>query len=228
MEITWKTLADYILKGIVFILAVSILFGIGGFVYTKYFMDPTYSANVKFYASGEESNTQSLNYSQSVAPQYIEFLNVVEFFEMVAQDLHQETGAVLSPAVIRDSVQFSTIVQETTTFYVTVTVSDPNLAYNIARSIAVTAPARVKQFENVGALEVISNPVVPAAPTGPSLLRNTALFFLIGFLLSAAIVVLREMMDNRLRNAEEIPELFGIPVFGVVPDFSEKEQKGGR
>ena len=69
MEITFKNVVEWILKGISFVLAVSILFAAGAFVYNKYFMDPVYSTEVKFYASGLETN---VSVQRSVASQYKE------------------------------------------------------------------------------------------------------------------------------------------------------------
>lgn len=227
MEISLKNIFDYLMKGIAFILIVSILFGLGGFLYTKYFVDPTYSASVKFYASGTDTNT-SESYARSVAPQFIEFLNVAEFYETVSQDLLAQTGSDISPRSIESCIQFSTVVEDTSTFYATVTGTDAVTVYNVARSVAKLAPDQVGGFENAGVLEVISNPSMPSAPTGPNILKQTILFLLIGFCLSATGVVAKELLDNRIKGPEEITEIFHLPVLGVVPEFGQNDKKGGR
>ena len=228
-EITIQALLKWIVKGIAFILIFTILFGVGAFVYTKYFVPSTYQASVKFYAGGtvENKSQYMADYYRSVAPQYIEFLNVNEFYEMVANDLLEDTGISLTPAQISASFTFSTIVTDTSSFYVTVETQDPSLTYNIAMSLAEMAPKRVESFENVGSLEVLSHPIMPTAPSGPNIARNTLVGLLLGFLLSTALVVIRELSDNRLRSPEEITESFGIPLFGIVPDFNLGDKKGG-
>ncbi len=228
MEISLKNLFDWIMKSIVFVLVITLVFCSGAFVLTKYFMQPTYTTSVKFYASGSENSLQALQSAQSVAPQYIEFLNVNEFYESVSQDLKADVGVELSPKEIAATVGFSAVIQETSSFFVSVSTADANLSYNIALSIAEMAPLQIQNFQNVGALEVLSNPVMPTAPSSPNVLTNTFIGLFLGFVLASAIVVLREVLDNRIKTADEITALFGLPVFGVVPDFSAGEKKGAQ
>lgn len=234
MEITVKKLFDWIRKGFLFVLIVSILFGTGFFVYTKYFVQPTYRAQVKFYASGtleDLSGTQSVylaDYYRDVAPQYVEFLNVNEFYEMVAKKLQEEGHATLTPKEVSSCVKISNIIEDTSSFYVVVETGNPALTYNVAMAVAELAPKQIENFENVGILEVLSNPVMPSAPSGPNVMRNAILGFLFGALLSAFLVVLKELTDNRIKTPDEITELFGLPIFGIVPDFNGGDKKGGR
>ena len=223
VEITLKNLWDWIVKGIAFILVVAILFGTGAFFYSKYFVDPRYSTSVKFYASGIES---APTLGQSVAPQYVEFLNVHEFYEMVSKDLLTNMDVEISPKEIASLLSFSAVVEETSSFFVTVTATDPDKAYQVALSIAKMGPERVSGFSDVGALEVIENPTLPTSPIGAGAMKNAVLGAVVGFVLAAAIVVLKEIFDNRIKGPDEITELFKIPVFGIVPDFSETGKKG--
>lgn len=225
MEFTLKNIWDLLSKAIVFILVVSIVFGIGAFVYNSYFVSPVYSTGVKFYASGMET-TPTLG--TSVAPQYVEFLNVNEFYEMVSKDLLEDTGVDLTPKQIASMLNFSSVVEETSSFYVTVRAEDPNLAYNVALSVAEKAPEQVDSFADVGVLEVIENPTLPTFPVGSSSLQVAFVGLVLGFFLACIAVVLREVLDNSIKSPDEITQLFGIPVFGTVPDFSGNNKKGER
>ena len=226
MEITLKNLFDWIIKGIAFILIVSFLFGAAFFAATKYFVEPTYRTSVKFYASGGNSNVQMINNYRAWAPQYIEFLNVSEFYEKVSKDLFSDKGVEISPGAIAGYLSFSSIIEETSSFFVRVTTTDPTLTYNIALSVAKMAPQQIEDFQDTGSLEVLSYPTMPTSPVGPNASRNALLGFMIGFVLSAFLVILRELLDNRIKTAEEITEIFHLPVFGVVPDFGTSETKG--
>ncbi len=223
VEITLKNLWDWIVKGIAFILVIAILFGAGSFFYNKYFVNPEYATSVKFYASGIESVP---TLGQSVAPQYVEFLNVHEFYEMVSKDLLTNANMEISPNEIASLLSFSAVVEETSSFFVTVTAPDPDKAYQVALSVAKMGAERVSSFSDVGALEVIENPTMPTAPVGAGAAKSAVLGAIVGFILAAAIVVLKEIFDNRIKGPDEITELFKIPVFGIVPDFSETGKKG--
>lgn len=227
-SITFHNLLDWLRKSLAFLLIVTILFGVGTFIVTKYLVAPSYRASVKFYAGGGENNAQMYNYSLSVAPQYVEFLNVTEFYEAVSKDILESTGQEVSPRKVASSLKFSSIIEETSSFFVTVYTEDPNLSYNIALSVAKMAPERIASFENIGTLQILSNPSLPTAPAGPDVSRNTMMGLICGFILAAAAVILRELLDNRIQSSEEISELFRLPVFGTVPDFSAGEKKGGK
>lgn len=231
MEITLKNLMDWIMKGLAFILILAVLFGAGTFVINKYFVEPTYTSQVKFYASGNPEDTvdyMRANYYRDIVPQYVEFLNVNEFYEMVAKDLKEKVGVSLTPKDIAACIDFSSIVADTSSFFVVAKTTDPALSYNVAMSVSEMAPKQIQNFENAGMLEVLSHPVMPTAPSGPSVLRNSVAGFLAGLILACALVVIREITDNRIRTPEEITEFFGLPVFGIVPDFESGEKKGGR
>lgn len=225
MEISLKNIWELITRAIVFVLAVSILFGVGAFVYNSYFVAPSYIANVKFYASGMET---SPTLGTSVAPQYVEFLNVNEFYEMVSKDLLEDTGVNITPKEISSMLNFSSIVEETSSFFVRVRATDPNLAYNIALSVAEKAPEQIDTFSDVGVLEVIENPILPTVASGSSSLKVGFFGLILGFVVGCILVLLKEFLDNSIKTPDEITQLFDIPVFGTVPDFSENNKKGGR
>lgn len=225
MEISLKNVWELITRAIVFVLVVSVVFGVGAFIYNSYFVAPVYEANVKFYASGMETSPTLGN---SVAPQYVEFLNVNEFYEMVSKDLLADTGVNLTPNEIAKMLKFSSVVEETSSFFVVVRAADPNLAYNVALSVAEKAPEQVDGFADVGVLEVIENPTLPTVSSGASSLKVCLIGLILGFLVGCALVLLKEFLDNSIKTPDEITQLFDIPVFGTVPDFSENNKKGGK
>ena len=232
MEITVKNLLDWIRKGIVFILIISFLFAVGSFVYTKYFVKPTYQASVKFFADGEIGGDTydfyQKQYFREVAPQYQEFLKVPEFYKMVSEYLEEESDLYLHPDQVMASIRFTEIVEDTSVFSAVISASSPTLAQEIAIAVQKVAPERVKLCDETAELVVLSEPILPSAPSSPSIVKNTALGLLVGMILSVLVVVLREVLDNRIKSPEEITELFDLPVFGVVPDFSADTAKGGR
>ena len=93
MEINVKTLFDWIMKGIVFIVVVTLLAGAGTFLYTKYFISPTYRAEVKFCADSEDPGSAGISYYKSVAPQYVELLN--GFNQKLQEQVDEKTAHIV-------------------------------------------------------------------------------------------------------------------------------------
>jgi len=228
LEITLQDLMDWIMKGIVLILVLSLLCGAGAFLFAKYFIAPTYVSEIKLYAGEKTSDVSGVNSYKSVAPQYIEFLNVLEFYERISLSIEEKTGKKEDPEKIANQIEFSSIISNTASFYMTVTTTDPQLSYDVAMAVAELAPQQIKEFQTEGSLEVVSYPVFPMEPAGPDMTKVLILGLFFGAFLGVAVVVLREMMDTSIKTAEEITEVFGLPVFGIVPDFSANERRMGR
>jgi chain length determinant protein EpsF len=64
---------------------------------------------------------------------------------------------------------------------------------------------------------VLADAVPPLLPSSPKIILNTALSAIIGLVLAIGAVILLEMLDRRLRTVDEIPELLGLPVLGILP-----------
>ena len=228
VEINLKTLLDWIMKGIVFIVVITLLAGTGAFLYTRYFVPKTYKAEVKFCAGSEDTGngTSGFNYYKSVAPQLVELLNVREFYDEVAVKLSSIGEKEYTGSDVQGMVKFSGVVEETSIFYARVTAKEPTEAYNVAVAVAECAPDRIKAKRSSDTLMVASMPVVPTSPASPNVRNNTVYGALAGLVLSVFLVIMKELLDNNIKTSEEITELFGLPVLGVVPDFSNQEKEG--
>ncbi len=69
----------------------------------------------------------------------------------------------------------------------------------------------VNSFEGEDGVEA------PEHPSGPSRTMYVAVAFLAGLFVAVAIVVLLDMLNTRVRSAEDVEELLGIPVIGRIP-----------
>lgn len=88
--------------------------------------------------------------------------------------------------------------------------------------------SRIKELnvtEDVGALNISVLEVARPAdsPSKPEKARYMAMALALGLLLGCGLAVLRDMMDYRLRSADEISAVLGIPVLGVVPTMSPSQ-----
>ena len=84
---------------------------------------------------------------------------------------------------------------------------------------------RIKEInvtEDTGALNIsileVARP--PDSPSKPEKTKYMATALALGLMLGGGLAVLRDMLDYRLRSAEEISVVLGIPVLGVVPAMS--------
>ena len=72
---------------------------------------------------------------------------------------------------------------------------------------------------------MIEPATVPGTPISPNPKRNAILAFVLSILMGIGLVILVDRMDRRLRDANEIEKLVGVPLLAVV---SRDAFPGGR
>lgn len=86
-----------------------------------------------------------------------------------------------------------------------------------------TLNRRISELETLAAIQTgraeLAQPAsVPEEPSSPQTKRNVALGVLLGILLAGAVVLLLEQIDRRIREPEELEEIFEVPILGTIPD----------
>jgi capsular exopolysaccharide synthesis family protein len=87
---------------------------------------------------------------------------------------------------------------------------------------------RIKELnvtEDTGALNISILDVARPAdhPSKPEKTKFMAMGLALGLAFGGAFAVLRDMLDSRLRSADEISAALGIPVLGIVPTMSDSK-----
>jgi capsular exopolysaccharide synthesis family protein len=72
---------------------------------------------------------------------------------------------------------------------------------------------------------VIEPATAPASPVSPNPRRNAILAFVLALLMGVGLVILVDRMDRRLRDANEVEKLVGVPLLAVI---SNEAFPGGR
>lgn len=71
-------------------------------------------------------------------------------------------------------------------------------------------------------VSLLDRATVPLAPSSPNLMKNLAAALLLGLGLAAAIAVLREALDDKLRSTEDVERKLGARILGQTPYISEQ------
>lgn len=90
--------------------------------------------------------------------------------------------------------------------------------------------ALLQRYKEIGAagvglnnIAVVDKAEVPDRPSSPRLVLDLALALLIGMFVAAAYIILREQLDQSLRDPAEVMKQLGLPQLGVVPDIGRDE-----
>ena len=112
-----------------------------------------------------------------------------------------------------------TVSSETTTRVITVSVTGKSAqtAAIVANGLAETTDSVAREVMDVKSINVIDKAVEASSPSGPPRAMYTAVAFLAGIFLAIAIVVVMDMLNTRVRSADELEGLLGVPVIGRIP-----------
>ena len=125
----------------------------------------------------------------------------------------------------------ASVVPDTVLLETTVTDASPARAEAIARGLAATFPRVITALETPTQggpspikVSVVEAPALPTSPVSPRPLRNLALALVLGLLLGVGLAVLRETLDNTVKNPDDALEATGAATLGAIA-YDEQTRK---
>lgn len=202
----------------VFILAVSCLVGVLAFGYQVLLATPQYESTSRIYVVNRQNNelgvltNQDLQAGSYLVKDYREIILSQSVLQEVIDDLDLE----LTPEGLAHKI---TVTIPTETRIISITVSDPNpeTAARIVNLFRQKASEKMIEVTKASDVTTVDEGVAATAPSSPKVKRNTLLAFLATALLMVLIVLMTDIIDDRVRKPEDIEEAMNIPLLGVVP-----------
>ncbi|MCI7745754.1 MAG: Wzz/FepE/Etk N-terminal domain-containing protein [Collinsella sp.] len=193
----------------------AIVMGIASFA----MMDNTYTATTSMYilakTDGGQMSYNDLSASQMLSNDIATLLDSDSVKSGAAKDLG-----------LSDLDDYKIAVSsETTTRAITLSVTgtDAKETAKVARAMANSVSTVAQNVGAAQSINVVDEAKTPESPSGPKRLLYVAVAFLAGVFIAIAYVVLADILNMRIRGAEEAEELLGIPVVGRIPAM-----KGGK
>lgn len=203
------------------LLAAAVLAGALMFGYTRFFVTPLYTSTVSFYVNnGQRTDDNKISNSDIIASQsLVETYIVILKYGATLDEVIYDANLKCSPAELSGKISCAAI-NDTEVFQVSVTDADPETAARIARSIARILPSKVSEVIEGSTVRIVRDANVPTHPSSPNLKKNLVLAAAAGLLLGSCYVVLRYLLDDRIRDASRfIKEHYDFPVLAVIPDL---------
>lgn len=225
-EIDLLQMASALVKKWWVIAVATVLAGIIAFGYTRLGITPKYEASVMFYVNNSSISGKlslaDLNAAEKSVKSYCTILESrLSLEEVIREGNFNYTYEQLNKMIDSQAVNGTEI------FSVTVTSSNPQEACDIANTIASVLPQKVADVMEGAKVKVIDYAVVPQTKSSPSTPKNTVLGMLVGFVLSAGVIILLEMFNDTINSEEWLVTTYGdeIPLLSVVPDVNAKSDR---
>lgn len=188
--------------------------------YSLFIAKPSYQSTTRIYVVNRQqtdNNTltnQDLQAGSYLVKDYKEIILSQDVLSTVISELKLPgTTAELSKSV---SVSVPT---DTRIVSITVKNSDPNQASRIANTLREVAAEKIIAVTKVSDVTTLEEAEVPKSPSSPNIRRNVMLSFFAGVIVMVIIVVFVEVLDDRVKKPEDIEEVMGLSLLGVVPDM---------
>lgn len=193
---------------------------------TYYLITPVYTATAKMYMVS--SSTQSvidltdLNIGQSLSKDYVELLKTRPIIEDVIEEQgldykYNELLSMLNMAIVAD----------TRIIAIRATSEDPEEAMHIANALADKGVKELPKLMETPQPHIAEYAIIPVNPSSPSLSRNVMIGAMIGMIIMLGIFLIRFIMDDTFKSADDIEREFGVIPLTVIPEgkISGQESK---
>lgn len=188
------------------------------FILSFYVMEPVYEAQTTLIVKTEKASKKEVvsndqvSVTEKLAVTYGEIIKSRAVLDEVIKklDLNESYESLLN------KVSISTV---NDTQIIKIVVEDKNRlkAMLVANQIPKVFTEEAIRIADANSVEVIDKATAPTNPVKPNKKSNMMLAGVIGIIVGASIVLVRELFDNKIKTAEDATRELGLPVLGVVP-----------
>ncbi|WP_105207296.1 YveK family protein [Streptococcus suis] len=199
------------------VIIITALLGAGiAFIYSVFLVTPQYDATTRIYVVSQnvEAGAGLTNQELQAGTYLVKDYKEIILSQDVLTKVQTELGILDS---ITDKISVS-IPVDTRIVSITVRDADPNEAARIANSLRTAAAQKIIEVTKVNDVTTLEEAVPADEPSTPRTKRNLAIGFLAGGLLAVGLVLVFEVLDDRVKRPQDIEEVMGLTLLGVVPD----------
>lgn len=213
-KILWKKKIAIILTAIV---AALLAFGVSSFVLT-----PEYSSTTRIYVVNRNQSenagltNQDLQAGTYLVKDYKEIILSQDVLEKVISNLKlEQSGKGLSKKIQ------VTVPVDTRIVSIVVKDDQPEEASRIANALREVAAEKIIKVTRVSDVTTLEEARPALTPSSPNIRRNTLLAFLAGGAVMVILILLLELLDDRVKRPEDVEEVMQVALLGVIPDLNK-------
>ncbi len=213
-------------RRIIPIVAAALLGAAVMYLYTEFLAVPMYRSSASVYISNKiqyNTNTSSVdladfNSSVQLVPVYSSFVKTSTALNRVIQD----TGLDYTVKELKKMVSTSPV-DETAILKISASAPDPEDSASIVNALATLGVTEMSRFAMGSTAYIIDSAEAPEAPYAPSTKKNVLIGFLAGAFIAAAVVIVMELVDTRLKDESDFSSLISAPVLGMISEQHNQE-----
>ena len=214
LKVLWKRKFSIIL--------VALVFAIAAFGYSAFLAKKEYQSTSRIYVvSRQNQDNNALTNSDLQAGAYLvkDYREIILSQNVLSQAI-EELKLDMTPTELSKKISVS-VPTDTRILSITAKDGDPKEAARIANGLRNVAAEKIISVTKVSDVTTLDEAEVPQSPSSPNIRRNVLLGFIAGAGLMVVLLVVVEVLDDRVKKPEDVEELMGLPLLGVVPDIKK-------
>ena len=204
------------------IVLVALVFAIAAFGYSAFLAKKEYQSTSRIYVvSRQNQDNNALTNSDLQAGSYlVKDCREIILSQNVLSQAIEELKLDMTPAELSKKISVS-VPTDTRILSITAKDGDPKEAARIANGLRNVAAEKIIAVTKVSDVTTLDEAEVPQTPSSPNIRRNVLLGFIAGAGLMVVLMVVVEVLDDRVKRPEDVEELMGLTLLGVVPDIKK-------
>ena len=204
------------------IVLVALVFAIAAFGYSAFLAKKEYQSTSRIYVvSRQNQDNNALTNSDLQAGSYLvkDYREIILSQNVLSQAI-EELKLDMTPAEMSKKISVS-VPTDTRILSITAKDGNPKEAARIANGLRNVAAEKIIAVTKVSDVTTLDEAEVPQSPSSPNIRRNVLLGFIAGAGLMVVLMVVVEVLDDRVKRPEDIEELMGLTLLGIVPDIKK-------
>ena len=204
------------------ILLVAIVTGVAAFAYSSFVVKPEYRSTTRIYVVNRNQSdkpgltNQDLQAGTYLVKDYREIILSQDVLEKVVSDL----GLTINAKTLSKKVQV-TVPADTRIVSISVSDHKPDEASRIANALRDVAAQKIVAVTRVSDVTTLEEAHPATSPSSPNIRRNTLMGIGAGAGLVIVVLLLVELLDDRVKRPEDIEDVMKISLLGVIPDLNK-------
>ena len=204
------------------IVLVALVFAIAAVGYSAFLAKKEYQSTSRIYVvSRQNQDNNALTNSDLQAGSYLvkDYREIILSQNVLSQAI-EELKLDMTPAELSKKISVS-VPTDTRILSITAKDGNPKEAARIANGLRNVAAEKIIAVTKVSDVTTLDEAEVPQSPSSPNIRRNVLLGFIAGAGLMVVLMVVVEVLDDRVKRPEDIEELMGLTLLGIVPDIKK-------
>ena len=204
------------------IVLTAIIAGLAAFAYSSFVIKPQYTSTTRIYVVNRNQadkpglTNQDLQAGAYLVKDYREIILSQDVLEKVVAD----QKLTMDAKTLGKKVSV-TVPADTRIVSISVRDGNPEEASRIANALREVAAQKIISVTRVSDVTTLEEARPATSPSSPNIRRNTMIATIAGVGFVTIIVLLVELLDDRVKRPEDIEEVMHISLLGVIPNLEK-------